>query len=106
MFTQTTVTEYSKLSRGTGEEDIWNTISGSVASGMAFSFVSALGTPAGPALDAVVGTGAMFGIFNGVFFKIGRAFGGGQPKPKDTDYERVSAMLTSMGLSQYEKNFK
>lgn len=33
MFTQTAVTEYSKLQRGTGDEDIWNPVVGSAVSG-------------------------------------------------------------------------
>lgn len=33
MFAQTAVTEYSKLQRGTGDEDMWNTVVGSAASG-------------------------------------------------------------------------
>ena len=107
MFTQTAVTEYSKLQRGTGEEDIWNTVSGAVASGAAFSFVSALGTPAGPTIDAILGTGAMFGAFNALFFQIGKKFGAtGQPKQKDVDYVRTKEMLSQLGLSAYEKNFR
>jgi len=106
MFTQTTVTEYSKLQRGTGDEDIWNPVVGSAASGMAFSFISALGTPAGPTIDAMLGTGVMFGAFNALFFKVGKAFSGGAGAPQDTDYVRTQAMLQSLGLERYGKNFK
>lgn len=74
---------------------------------MAFSFVSALGTPAGPTIDAVLGTGVMFGAFNALFFKIGRAFGAGsQPAVKEEDFARTQHMLRSLGLERFEKNFK
>lgn len=48
--------------------------------GVVFSVVSALGTPRGPTIDAALGTGAMFGVFNAAFFKIGQAFKGGDKK--------------------------
>ena len=116
VFTQTAVTEWSKLGRGTGEEDVWNTVSGSSASGVVFSLVSAVGTPAGPQLGSALGTGAMFGAFNALFWKIGRAMNKGKtggkglngapPIPGADRYEGVDALLASVGLSEYGKNFR
>jgi len=71
-------------------------------SGALFSIVSGMGTP-NPVANAIT-TGVAFAVFQGGFFMIGQKFS--QPQSEDTYYSRGRSMLQSLGLQNYEKNFK
>jgi hypothetical protein len=55
-------------------------------------------------LMSAFSAGVVFALFQGAFYKLGEKFSG--PKAEDTDYARVSAMLTNLGLQKWEKNLK
>jgi len=82
-------------------------VTGAFASGVAFTLVNGIGNTAQPAsFDNCLNTGVIFAAFQGIFYKIGEAFGGGSAASADTDYARVKFMLESLGLEKYEKNMK
>lgn len=72
-----------------GVEDVYGTMIAAFGSGAAFSLVSGMGAAAGTAaaaagtanpLQAAFTTGCFFALFQGAFYKIGGAFGGGGNK--------------------------
>ncbi|KAF8667333.1 hypothetical protein HU200_053008 [Digitaria exilis] len=85
-----------------GVEDVQGSMAAAFGSGALFSLVSGMGTP-NPVANAVT-TGVAFAVFQGGFFMIGQKFS--QPKSEDTYYSRGRNMLQSLGLQNYEKNFK
>ena len=103
----------SFLKRVRKVDDVQNTMIAGFGAGACFSFVSGIGAPqpvpgAPPAnpVMAAFSAGMGFALFNGLFFKLGEAFGGGSSKANDAEYARVKAMLTHLGLQKYEKNCK
>lgn len=92
-----------KHARG-GKDDVQTLMGASFGSGAAFSLVSGL---AGPnKLTGAVTMGMSFALIQGLFHQVGKAFGGGGGKEDETEYEATRAMLYSLGLTRYEKNFK
>ncbi len=83
-------------------DDMQNSLAAAFASGACFSLVSGMGAApaaAGAAnpLMGAVSAGVVFAAFQGAIYKLGEAFSG--PKVADTEYARVKAMLTSLGLA-------
>ena len=120
-----------------GAEDVYSVMAAAFGSGMAFSLVSgmgggtagaaaAAGAAAGTAaaaagtanpLQAAFTTGCFFALFQGAFYKIGGAFGGGGKAGAGGKggnllfegpeaYARTSYMLQTLNLSKFEKNLK
>ncbi|RLM66027.1 uncharacterized protein C2845_PM16G06650 [Panicum miliaceum] len=85
-----------------GVEDVQGSMAAAFGSGALFSIVSGTGT-SNPVANAIT-TGVAFAVFQGGFFMIGQKFS--QPKSEDTYYSRGRSMLQSLGLQNYEKNFK
>lgn len=92
-------------------DDIQNSLVAAFGSGACFSLVSGMGSqppvPGTPAPNPLMGAfsaGVVFALFQGAFYKLGETFSG--PKSNDTEYARVKAMLTHLGLQKYEKNMK
>ena len=97
------------MRRHRGVDDIKNTMVAGFASGACFTLVSGMGTPASTAvpsnpLMSAFSAGVVFALFQGGFYKLGEKFGGS--KTEETEYARVKAMLTHLGLAKYEKNVK
>lgn len=101
------------MKRWRGKDDINNQLVSAFFSGAAFSLVSGgisggspvPGAPPPNPLMAAFSAGVVFALFNGAFYKLGDMWGG----PKDDgapEYARVKAMLSSLGLSKYEKNVR
>lgn len=96
-----------------GKEDLGGSMAASFCSGAAFALVSGVGAT-GPTgrLGSAVTTGMFVSAFQGVFFKIGKALTDKKEKDKTSkgknkeDYLLAKAMLSELGLSRYEKNFK
>ncbi|WVZ85504.1 hypothetical protein U9M48_032427 [Paspalum notatum var. saurae] len=87
-----------------GVEDVQGSMAAAFGSGALFSIVSGMGTGTpNPVVNAVT-TGVAFAVFQGGFFMIGQKFS--QPKSEDTYYSRGRSMLQTLGLQNYEKNFK
>lgn len=93
-------------------DDIQNSLVAAFGSGACFSLVSGMGSQAATAvpgstpnpLMGAFSAGVVFALFQGAFYKLGEAFSG--PKTNETEYARVKAMLTHLGLQKYEKNLK
>ncbi|KAK2079166.1 hypothetical protein QBZ16_002857 [Prototheca wickerhamii] len=105
------------MRRVRGTEDVRNSLVAAFGSGVCFSLVSGIGKPgAAPGsgsanpLMAAFSTGVVFALFQGAFYKIGERFGSGGAKGSsraaELEYIKVKAMLSTLGLSEYEKNFK
>ncbi|XP_020106712.1 mitochondrial import inner membrane translocase subunit TIM22-like isoform X2 [Ananas comosus] len=90
------------LRRIRGVEDVQSSMAAAFGSGALFSLVSGMGAP-NPVANAVT-SGLAFAIFQGGFFMVGQKFS--QPPADDVHYSRTKSMLTSLGLQNYEKNFK
>merc|ERR1712203_371764 len=110
-----------------GIEDSKGTAIAAFCAGSSFSFVSNIGapknlpkpppgqpmlpsTPAGFIIDAVR-TGVMFALLQGVFGWIGNQMSGSEvsraaPFSEDIAYAHTKMMLHSLGLTQFEKNFR
>mmetsp|Transcript_11260 Transcript_11260/g.41228 ORF Transcript_11260/g.41228 Transcript_11260/m.41228 type:complete len:253 (-) Transcript_11260:143-901(-) len=97
------ITAVLKRTRGE-KDDPWNTVTASFGSGAAFSLVSGM---AGPnKVAGMITTGVAFGLFQLLFWNIGKAFGGNRSEEEESQYQQTDAMLYSLGLSKYEKNFR
>ena len=101
------------MKRKRGVDDIQNTLVAGFCSGACFSLASGMGSTASAAMPGAgtpnplmgaFSAGVVFALFQGGFYKLGEMFGG--PKTNDTEYARVKAMLTHLGLSKYERNVK
>ena len=100
------------MRRSRGVKDIQNTMVAGFASGACFSLVSGIGAaastmPPGAAANPLMSAfsaGVVFSLFQAGFYKLGETFGG--PKTEDTEYMRVKAMLTHLGMTKYEKNVR
>ncbi|CAM8898294.1 unnamed protein product [Rhodiola kirilowii] len=94
----------SVMKRIRGKEDVESSMVAAFGSGAAFSLVSGMG---GPNLAAnVVSSGLFFALIQGALFKVGEKFSKTAVQTVDPYYARTGSMLSSLGLQQYEKNFK
>ncbi|KAJ6820985.1 uncharacterized protein M6B38_332745 [Iris pallida] len=90
------------MKRIRGVEDVQGSMAAAFGSGAMFSLVSGMGGP-NQAVNAVT-SGLFFALVQGGLFKMGQKFS--QPPAEDMYYSRARSMLTSLGLQNYEKNFK
>lgn len=90
------------MKRVRGVEDVQSSMVAAFGSGALFSLVSGMGGP-NPAANAVT-SGVFFALVQGGLFKLGQKFS--QPPVEDVLYTRTRSLLTSLGLQNYEKNFK
>ncbi|KAG0488242.1 hypothetical protein HPP92_006796 [Vanilla planifolia] len=90
------------MKRIRGVEDVQSSMVAAFGSGAMFSLVSGLGGP-NQAANAVT-SGLFFALVQGGLFKLGQKFS--QPPADDIYYSQARRMLTSLGLQNYEKNFK
>ncbi|KAG1331653.1 chloroplastic import inner membrane translocase subunit HP30-2 [Cocos nucifera] len=90
------------MKRIRGVEDVQSSVVAAFGSGALFSLVSGMGGP-NQAANAVT-SGLFFALVQGGLFKLGQKFS--QPPAEDVYYARTRCMLTSLGLQNYEKNFK
>ncbi|KAL4446661.1 hypothetical protein ABPG77_007905, partial [Micractinium sp. CCAP 211/92] len=103
------------MKRWRGKDDINNQLVSAFFSGSAFSLVSGgisggappvPGAPPPNPLMAAFSAGVVFALFNGAFIKLGEMWGGPKDDGELSEYARVKAMLSSLGLSKYERNVK
>ncbi|KAK6262603.1 hypothetical protein QUC31_008419 [Theobroma cacao] len=85
-----------------GKEDVQSSMVAAFGSGAMFSLVSGIGGP-NQAANAV-SSGLFFALVQGGLFQLGKKFS--QPPAEDPYYSRTRSMLNSLGLQNYEKNFK
>ncbi|XP_077250122.1 chloroplastic import inner membrane translocase subunit HP30-2-like [Tasmannia lanceolata] len=90
------------MKRIRGVDDVQTSMVAAFGSGAMFSLVSGMGGPNQAA--NVVTSGVFFALVQGGIFKLGQKFS--QPPEEDMFYARTRCMLTSLGLQNYEKNFK
>ncbi|KAJ0458497.1 putative sterile alpha motif domain, mitochondrial import inner membrane translocase subunit TIM22 [Helianthus annuus] len=90
----------SVLKRLRGKEDVQTSMVAAFGSGVMFSLVSGSGN----SHANVITTGVFFALCEGVLFKVSRIFI--RPRGEDVMYNETRAMLSSLGLEKYEKNFK
>ncbi|KAM7463593.1 hypothetical protein LguiA_031714 [Lonicera macranthoides] len=90
------------MKRIRGKEDVQSSMVAAFGSGAMFSLVSGMG---GPNLAGnVVTSGLFFALVQGGLFKLGEKFN--QPPSEDVFYSKTRGLLSSLGLQNYEKNFK
>lgn len=85
-----------------GVEDVQNSMVAAFGSGAMFSLVSGMGGP-NQAVNAIT-SGLFFALVQGGLFKLGQKFS--QQPADDMYYSQARSMLRSLGLQNYEKNFK
>ncbi|KAL0905175.1 hypothetical protein M5K25_027361 [Dendrobium thyrsiflorum] len=90
------------MKRIRGVEDVQSSMVAAFGSGAMFSLVSGMGGP-NQAVNAVT-SGLFFALVQGGLYKVGQKFS--QPPADDIYYRRTRNMLSSLGLENYEKNFK
>ncbi|XP_077214113.1 chloroplastic import inner membrane translocase subunit HP30-2-like [Tasmannia lanceolata] len=90
------------MKRVRGVEDVQTSMVAAFGSGAMFSLVSGMGGPNQAA--NVITSGLFFALVQGGIFKLGQNFS--QPPAEDMFYARARCMLTSLGLQNYDKNFK
>ncbi|XP_031394780.1 chloroplastic import inner membrane translocase subunit HP30-2-like [Punica granatum] len=90
------------MKRLRGKEDVQSSMVAAFGSGAMFTLVSGMGGP-NQAANAVT-SGLFFALVQGGLFKLGQKFS--KPPEEDIYYARTRNMLTSLGLQNYEKNFK
>ncbi|KAE8730718.1 putative Response to low sulfur 3 [Hibiscus syriacus] len=90
------------MKRLRGKEDVQSSMAAAFGSGAMFSLVSGMGGP-NQAANAVT-SGLFFALVQGGLFQLGQKFS--QPPVEDVNYSRTKSMLNSLGLQNYEKNFK
>lgn len=90
------------MKRIRGKEDVQSSMVAAFGSGAAFSLVSGMGGPNQAA--NVITSGLFFALVQGGIFKLGQKIS--QPPVEDVFYNKTRSMLTSLGLQNYEKNFK
>eukprot|EP00250_Pteridium_aquilinum_P012142 c20531_g2_i1 orf=404-1165(-) len=84
-----------------GVEDLQTSVVSAFGSGAMFSLVSGVGGP--DKFSNAIMTGAFFALIQGGMYKLGKS---AQPPPNDLYYVNGKAMLHTLGLERYEKNFK
>ncbi|KAK9075275.1 hypothetical protein SSX86_003597 [Deinandra increscens subsp. villosa] len=90
------------MKRLRGKEDVETSMVAAFGSGVMFSLVSGMGGP-NPAMN-VITSGVFFALIQGGIFKIGEKFS--KPPIEDVMYRETKSMLSTLGLENYEKNFK
>ncbi|XP_050238828.1 chloroplastic import inner membrane translocase subunit HP30-2 [Mercurialis annua] len=90
------------MKRIRGKEDVQSSMAAAFGSGAMFSLVSGMGGP-NQAANAVT-SGLFFALVQGGIFQLGQKFS--QPPVADTFYDKTRTLLTSLGLQNYEKNFR
>ncbi|KAL3650611.1 hypothetical protein CASFOL_007014 [Castilleja foliolosa] len=85
-----------------GKEDVQSSMVAAFGSGALFSIVSGMGGP-NQAANAVT-SGLFFALVQGGLFQFGKKFS--QPPVEDVYYSKTRSMLSNLGLTNYEKNFK
>lgn len=90
------------MKRIRGKEDVQSSMAAAFGSGAMFSLVSGFSGP-NQAANAI-SSGLFFALIQGGIFKLGQKFS--QPPTEDIFYNKTRSMLTSLGLENYEKNFK
>ncbi|XP_047322239.1 chloroplastic import inner membrane translocase subunit HP30-2-like [Impatiens glandulifera] len=85
-----------------GKEDVQSSMVAAFGSGAMFSLVSGMGGP-NPVTN-VISSGLFFALLQGGLFKMGQKFS--QPATEDVHYAKTRNMLATLGLQNYEKNFK
>ncbi|GAB4858647.1 hypothetical protein Ancab_010120 [Ancistrocladus abbreviatus] len=90
------------MKRIRGKEDVQSSMVAAFGSGAMFSLVSGMGGPNQAA--NVITSGLFFALVQGGLFQLGQKFS--QPPAQDVLYSKTRSMLTSLGLQNYEKNFK
>ncbi|KAK1399375.1 mitochondrial import inner membrane translocase subunit TIM22-like [Heracleum sosnowskyi] len=90
------------MKRIRGKEDVQSSMVAAFGSGAMFSLVSGMGGPNQAA--NVVTSGLFFALIQGGLFKLGEKFS--KPPVEDVLYNKTRSMLSSLGLQNYEKNFK
>ncbi|KAE8683942.1 DNA double-strand break repair Rad50 ATPase-like [Hibiscus syriacus] len=90
------------MKRLRGKEDVQSSMVAAFGSGAMFSLVSGMGGPNQIANAAT--SGLFFALVQGGLFQLGQKFS--QPPAEDVYYSRTRSMLSSLGLQNYEKNFK
>lgn len=90
------------MKRLRGKEDVQTSMVAAFGSGVMFSLVSGMGGP--NQATNVITSGVFFALVQGGLFKIGEKFS--QPSVEDVLYSETRAMLSNLGLENYEKNFK
>ncbi|XP_047327027.1 chloroplastic import inner membrane translocase subunit HP30-2 [Impatiens glandulifera] len=90
------------LKRIRGKEDVQSSMVAAFGSGAMFSLVSGVGGP--NQATNVISSGLFFALVQGGLFKIGQKFS--QPVKEDVNYAKTRNMLTTLGLQNYERNFK
>nr|XP_043617054.1 chloroplastic import inner membrane translocase subunit HP30-2 [Erigeron canadensis] len=90
------------MKRLRGKEDVQTSMVAAFGSGVMFSLVSGMGGPNQAA--NVLSSGVFFALVQGGLFKVGEKFS--KPPVEDVMYIETKSMLSSLGLQNYEKNFK
>ncbi|GKD38308.1 chloroplastic import inner membrane translocase subunit HP30-2-like protein, partial [Tanacetum coccineum] len=90
------------MKRLRGKEDVQTSMVAAFGSGVMFSLVSGMGGP--NQATNVITSGVFFALVQGGLFKVGEKFS--QPKVEDVLYSETRTMLHTLGLQNYEKNFK
>ncbi|XP_024971012.1 chloroplastic import inner membrane translocase subunit HP30-2-like [Cynara cardunculus var. scolymus] len=90
------------MKRLRGKEDVQSSMVAAFGSGVMFSLVSGMGGPNQAA--NVITSGVFFALLQGGLFKVGEKFS--KPPVEDVLYNKTRFMLSSLGLENYEKNFK
>ncbi|GJT30867.1 mitochondrial import inner membrane translocase subunit TIM22-like protein [Tanacetum coccineum] len=91
-----------------GKEDVQSSMAAAFGSGAVFTLVSSSGTGMAPPNLAAnaLSSGLLFALMQGGLFKLGEKFSKPPTKEEDVLYTKTRGMLTSLGLHNYEKNFK
>ncbi|KAL9263289.1 Chloroplastic import inner membrane translocase subunit HP30-2-like protein [Drosera capensis] len=92
----------SVMKRLRGKDDVQTSMVAAFGSGAMFSLVSGMGSP--NQLQNVITSGIFFALVQGGIFTVAQKFS--VPPTEDLFYTRTRSMLSSLGLQNYEKNFK
>ncbi|XP_039056693.1 chloroplastic import inner membrane translocase subunit HP30-2-like [Hibiscus syriacus] len=91
------------MKRLRGKEDVQSSTVASFGSGAMFSLASGMGGPKSDCKCSYIWS-FFFALVQGGLFQLGQKFS--QPPAEDMYYTRTRSMLSSLGLQNYEKNFK
>lgn len=90
------------LKRLKGKEDVQSSMIAAFGSGAMFSLVSGMGGP--NQIGNMVTSGLFFALAQGGMYKLGEKFS--KPREEDPAYMKTKHLLKSLGLENYENNFK
>lgn len=94
------------LKRIRGKEDVQSSMLAAFGSGATFSMVSGIGGSGSNPVANMITSGFFFALVQGGLFQLGQKASQSQTPAEDTYYAQTRYMLTSLGLQNYEKNFK